>query len=213
MIDPIREMQSSNCPDAAPSEEMAAAPHERRGFRREKITLRGKLFVPSTEAEIDCTLTDLSPGGAKIDVSNVPEMGTQIVLYVEGFDRFAGSVAWVSKDSCGVQFDCSPAKQARTAEKIYLHLIGEPLQQTRARSARYTVAPEARELRRDNGETASFVVIDISLTGAALRTRSRPAIGEIITIATVPARVVRYLEYGFAVEFTRPGSDKLITAR
>jgi hypothetical protein len=169
--------------------------------------------VPSTQAEIDCVLTDLFPGGARIDVSGAPEKGAQIVLYAEGFDRFAGTIAWVSKDSCGIQFNCSPAKQARTAEKLYCHLIGEPLPQTHTRAPRRAVTQAARELKRDNGETASFVVIDISLTGAALRTRSRPTIGEVITMGTVKGRVARYIEDGFAVEFTRPGSDKLITAQ
>lgn len=195
------------------SEEIDVAPPERRGHRREKIVLRGKLFVPSTQTEIDCILTDLSPGGARIDVPNVPEMGTQIVLYVNGFDRFAGTIAWVANDSCGVQFNCSPDKQARTAEKISCYLIGEPLPRTHSRAARRVVTQAARELRRDNGETTSFEVIDISLTGAALRTRSRPEIGEVITLGTVTGRVVRYLDDGFAVEFTRPGSDKLIAAQ
>ena len=213
MIDPFREMQLSNGADVAMSAETDPAPLERRGYRREKITLRGKLFVPSTQAEIDCRLTDLSPGGARIDACGVPEKGTQVVLYAESFDRFAGSIVWSSKDSSGIQFNCSPGKQARTAEKLYFHLIGEPLPRTHTRSPRRTVAPQTRELRRDNGESAIFVVIDISLTGAALRTRSRPAIGEVITMGKVKGRVARYIEDGFAVEFTRPGSDKLITAR
>lgn len=204
-----------NAPDAEASEKQkaGASQRDRRVWRREKITLPAKLFVPSTEIEIDCIVTDLSPGGAGIDAIILPAVGTKIVLYVEGFDRFSGSIARIRKDGAGIKFDCSESKQARTAEKIYCYLIGEPLPKTSTRSTRRAALPTARALRRDNGETAGFDVIDISLTGAALRTRSRPAIGEVITIGTVKGRVVRYIEDGFAVEFARPTPSKVLAAR
>lgn len=204
----------SNTPDAEASEKqkIESSERDRRVWRREKITLPAKLFVPSTEIEIDCIVTDLSPGGAGIDATIIPPVGTKIVLYVERFDRFSGSIARISKDRAGIKFDCSEYKQARTAEKIYCYLIGEPLPKTSTRSARRAALPTARELRRDNGETAGFDVIEISLTGAALRTRSRPVIGEIITFGTVKARVVRYIEEGFAVEFSRQSPSMVLAA-
>jgi c-di-GMP-binding flagellar brake protein YcgR len=210
-----QEEQLPNVPDAvmAGRQNVKTAQRERREWRREKITLPAKLFVPSTEIEIDCIVTDLSPGGAGIDATIIPAVGTEVVLYVEGFDRFSGSVARVSSDGVGIKFNCSQHKQARTAEKIYCYLIGEALPKTAARSARRAALPSARELRRENGETAGFDVIDISLTGAALRTRSRPAIGEVVTIGTVKGHVVRYIDAGFAVEFARPTPGKDLAAR
>ena len=202
-------------PDALTSEKpnVEAAQRDRRVWRREKITLLAKLFVPSTEIEIDCIVTDLSPGGAGIDATIMPAVDTEVVLYVEGFDRFSGTIARVSAEGAGIKFNCSEYKQARTAEKIYCYLIGEPLPRTSTRSARRAALPSARELRRENGETAGFDVIDISLTGAALRTRSRPVVGEVVTIGNVKGRVVRYIEDGFAVEFTRPTPAKALAQR
>jgi hypothetical protein len=43
----------------------------------------------------------------------------------------------------------------------------------------------------------------MSLSGAAISSKERPAVGTLLTIGKVPGRVVRHLEDGFAIEFTR----------
>ena len=47
-------------------------------------------------------------------------------------------------------------------------------------------------------------VIDFSQSGAAIATRaSRPRSAPLVTIGKTPGRVVRHLDDGFAIEFTR----------
>ena len=46
-------------------------------------------------------------------------------------------------------------------------------------------------------------IIDISLSGAGIATQERPEIGAHVTIGRIPGRVVRHLDAGFAIEFTR----------
>src|SRR2546430_2181310 len=46
-------------------------------------------------------------------------------------------------------------------------------------------------------------VIDMSLSGAAVATDQRPPIGTLITLGKTQGRIVRHLDQGFAVEFTR----------
>jgi hypothetical protein len=55
--------------------------------------------------------------------------------------------------------------------------------------------------------------MDISLTGVSLRTRSRPAIGEIVTIGTVEGRVTRHFDDGIAVEFSRRARPRFKSVR
>ena len=76
--------------DADPAAEKAGA--ERRRFRRVRVDLPGRLFIPADSREARCTVTDLSPGGAAISCETVPEAGTNLVLYVDGFGRFEGNV-------------------------------------------------------------------------------------------------------------------------
>jgi hypothetical protein len=59
------------------------------------------------------------------------------------------------------------------------------------------------QLIMPNGVNLTVRIIDMSLSGAALATDMRPALGMLVTIGKVQGRVVRHLEDGFAVEFTR----------
>ena len=46
-------------------------------------------------------------------------------------------------------------------------------------------------------------IIDMSLSGAAIASEQRPEVGILVTLGKTPGRIVRHIEDGFAVEFTR----------
>lgn len=50
------------------------------------------------------TLLDVSATGARLSGSDLPEVGRNLLLRVEGVEAF-GTVMWVRGDSCGVVFD------------------------------------------------------------------------------------------------------------
>ena len=54
-----------------------------------------------------------------------------------------------------------------------------------------------------NGVNLTCRIIDLSQSGAAIATDQRPPIGALVTLGKSQGRVVRHLEDGFAVEFTR----------
>jgi hypothetical protein len=62
--------------------------------------------------------------------------------------------------------------------------------------------PAAR-LVLPNGVNVACRLIDISQSGAAIATDQRPEIGAPITIGKTTGRVVRHLDDGIAIEFTR----------
>ena len=62
--------------------------------------------------------------------------------------------------------------------------------------------PAAR-LILPNGINVGVRIIDISLSGAGIATEHRPEVGSLVTLGKIPGRVVRHLEDGFAIEFTR----------
>ena len=59
-------------------------------------------------------------------------------------------------------------------------------------------------LKLADGGATTCRIIDLSLSGAALAAEMRPQVGEPVTLGRVPARVVRHLEDGFAIEFIHP---------
>ena len=191
----------------------ARSGEDRRACRLENVRLTAKIFVPVTEIELGCVVTDLSADGASIITSEASSIGSEIALYVEGFDRFSAAIVSATQDGIRVRFNCSQNKRARTAEKIFCYLDGNPLPQTNLRNAQRSAFHSVRDFRRQNGEIANFDVIDISLSGASLRTKCRPAIDEIIAIGTIESRVARHFDDGIAVEFTRRSPSGLGSPR
>ncbi|HTP75902.1 MAG TPA: hypothetical protein VMJ73_02880 [Rhizomicrobium sp.] len=179
----------------------------------ENVTFTAKLFIPSTQDEIDCTVTELTPHAATVEGPTVPDSGADIVLYVEGFDRFPAFVQAGTKTGAILKFTCSDNKKIKTAEKIRKYLAGEPIAPTYARSSVRSEMPAVRQFGRANGEVVEFEVVDVSLTGALLRTRCRPSIGETITIGNTEGRVTRHVIGGIAVEFIRRQPQRMSLRR
>src|SRR5581483_3704378 len=116
-------MLSEDRPRSGPmtdAETSRKSPAERRRFRRVRIDLPGRLFIPAIGEEAPCQIGDLSPGGANVACILSPAMGTQVVLYVDGFGRFEGQVVRIHGKGFGVRFSCTVLKRERIAEQLTL---------------------------------------------------------------------------------------------
>jgi len=176
---------------------------ERRTDTRLPLTIPGKVFLPGEENETDATVLDLSLSGAKLRCKRELKFGTELILYVPGFDRFAAAVVWNEKTLCGVRFDSSHERRERTAQQLVLFLTGVRVAQTQERRHQRVPVPAPRHFTCPNGDVANFVILDISLSGASLKTMARPPIGEVVLVGDTPGRVSRHFDEGIALEFVR----------
>ena len=190
--------------DAEPA--VAKAGAERRRFRRVKIDLPGRLFVPSDSREARCTVTDLSPGGAAIACEVIPDSGTPVVLYVDGFGRFEGTV--VRRDGCGfgVSFVCTPSKRERIAEQLILFLNKTLVDDNVLRRHKRSSQKGFAKFTRADGQIVQCEVMDISVGGVTLKSDIKPPIGEFVLIAQIAGRVARHQVDGIGIEFV--GQEK-----
>jgi hypothetical protein len=184
-----------------PKMDAASQTPERRIDARLPLTIAGKVFLPGDDNEIDVVVIDLSLSGAKLRCRSELAFGTELVLYVPGFDRFAAAVVWVDKTLCGVRFDNAPERRERTAQQIVLYLTGVRITGTQQRRHPRVPVPAPRHFTRPNGDVANFDILDISLSGASLRTMARPPVGEVVLVGETPGRVSRHLDEGIALEF------------
>jgi hypothetical protein len=179
---------------------------ERRRFRRVRVDLPGRLFIPAESLEARCTVTDLSPGGAAIASETVPEAGTPVVLYVDGFGRFEGNVVRRDGDGFGISFVCTPSKRERTAEQLILFLnktlVDDSLLRRHERSNHKGFA----KFTRADGQIVHCEVMDISVGGVSLKSDIKPPIGEVVLIAQMAGRVARHHSDGIGIEFV--GQEK-----
>jgi hypothetical protein len=185
---------------------IARAGSERRRFRRVRVDLPGRLFVPSDSREARCTVTDLSPGGAAITCETVPELGTSVVLYVDGFGRFEGTVARSDGYGFGIAFVCTPSKRERTAEQLVLFLNKSLVDDSVLRRHERSSQKGFAKFTRADGTITQCEVMDISVGGVSLKTDVKPPIGEFVLIAQIAGRVARHHGDGIGIAFV--GQEK-----
>jgi hypothetical protein len=185
--------------DAGPV--VAKAGAERRRFRRVRVDLPGRLFIPADSHEARCTVTDLSPGGAAITCETVPEAGTQVVLYADNFGRFEGTVVRRDGYGFGVAFVCTPSKRERIAEQLILFLNKTLVDESALRRHERASQKGFAKFTRADGQVVQCEVMDISVGGVSLRTDVRPPIGEFVLIAQIAGRVARHHDDGVGIQF------------
>ncbi len=180
---------------------IAKAKAERRRFRRVRVDLTGRLFVPADSRECHCKIVDLSPGGASLECDLVLEMDTQVVLYVDGFGRLEGTVARVEGQDFGVSFNCTAMKRERIAEQLILFMNSALIDESEMRRHDRTPTKGIARFTRADGQFVACEVMDLSVSGVSLKTDVRPPIGEFVLIGQMAGRVARHHEHGIGIEF------------
>ncbi|MBN9567814.1 MAG: PilZ domain-containing protein [Alphaproteobacteria bacterium] len=191
---------------------IAKARAERRRFRRVRVDQPGKLFMPASSQEGDCTILDMSPGGAAIQSALPLEENMQVIIYIDGFGRFEGQITGRNDEGFGVQFQCTAAKRERIAEQLTLFANRGLVSDADLRRHDRMPAKGFTRFTRADGELVKCEVLDLSLSGVALKSPVRPPIGEFVLIGQMAGRVVRHHEQGIAIEFVGGTSQEKQTA-
>jgi len=181
---------------------------ERRHFKRVPVELAGRIFIPSDNREARCEIDDLSTGGAHVKSEIVPPDAEPIVIYIDNFGRFEGTVVRPGEGEFSIQFQCSALKREKIAEQLTLHLNKGAVDESVLR--RHDRAPTKGLARytRATGEIVNCEVLDLSLSGVSLKTETRPPIGEVVLIGQTAGRIARHHETGIALEFIPSHADK-----
>jgi hypothetical protein len=187
---------------------VAKARAERRRFRRVHVDLPGRLFVPGVSREEGCKVIDLSPGGASVDCEFQPDPNTQVVLYIEAFGRFEGTVVGREGVGFGVRFAGTQLKREKTAEQLTLFLNKTLVDGNVMRRHERTASKGLSQFTRADGSIVKCEVLDLSPGGVSLKTVLRPEVGEFVLVGTLAGRIARHHENGIGIEFVGLGRSK-----
>jgi len=175
---------------------------ERRKFERVSLSLKGLLFDPGDETEIDCELVGLSGGGAALKSERELPPGKHMVLYIEGFGRFEGTTV-LNSGTPVLNFTIGELKRKRLTEMLHQFVSRGLPGVTDVRQYARSPSSSSGEIIRENGDRVTCDILDISLDGASLKTEGRPSIGEVIQLGRCPGRVVRHHRHGIAIQYVR----------
>ena len=176
---------------------------ERRRFQRVRVNLLGRYMLPDRR-EFPCQVLDMSPGGMALIAPVVAEIGDRVIAYVDHIGRLEGIVTRHLANGFAMTVTATARKRDKLAAQLTWlanrHILGLPEDR---RHSRVTPRNPTTRLILPNGSSVVVRVTDISQSGAAIRSEHRPEVGAPVTIGNTPARVIRHLDDGFAVEFLR----------
>src|SRR5277367_6737361 len=182
---------------------LRALSEDRRRHQRVKVNLLGR-YMLADRREFPCQVINMSPGGMALiaPVGSVP--GDRVIAYVDHLGRLEGKIARPLPNGFAMTISATARKRDKLAAQLTWlanrQILGLPEDRRHGRVAPRN--PVAR-LILPNGINVSCRIIDVSQSGAGIASDQRPAIGALVTLGKVQGRVVRHLEDGFAVEFTR----------
>jgi PilZ domain len=176
---------------------------ERRRFQRVRVNLLGR-YMLADRREFPCQVVNISPGGMALIAPVAGEPGERVIAYVDHVGRLEGKIARQFENGFAMTIAATTRKRDKLAAQLTWlanrHILSLPEDR---RHGRITPRNPAGRLILANGVNIAVRVIDISESGAAISTTERPEIGSPVTIGKIPGRVVRHLEDGIAIEFTR----------
>jgi hypothetical protein len=176
---------------------------ERRRHQRVRVNLLGR-YMLSDRREFPCQVVNMSPGGMALIAPVGGAPGERIIAYVDHLGRLEGKIARVFQNGFAMTISATARKRDKLAAQLTWlanrHILGLPEDR---RHGRIVPRNPVGRLIMPNGVNLTCRIIDVSESGAGVATDQRPPIGALVTLGKVQGRVVRHLEDGFAVEFTR----------
>jgi len=163
--------------------------------------LFGRFMLPDT-TEHPCQVSALSPDGAIFLTQNVPLPGLPIVAYIDDIGRIEAVTGDPVDGGFSVSFHLSSARRERIEERLK-SLSDKDTSAAQRRHSRFAPRDAKSHLTLPDGRAYPCEVIDISLSGAAVKVDVMPALGTYLFLGKMRGRVVRYHESGIAIEFTR----------
>jgi PilZ domain len=127
-----------------------------------------------------------------------------VIAYLDHIGRVEGRITRIIDNGFAMTVGATARKRDKLAAQLTWLANRDILNLPEdRRHGRVVPRKPVTQLVMPNGVNITCRVIDFSLSGAAIATDQRPPLGVLVTIGKVQGRVVRHLEEGFAVEFTR----------
>jgi hypothetical protein len=163
----------------------------------------GRFMLPDM-SEHACQVSQLTPDDAVFITTTVPEKDSQIVAYIDDIGRVEGSSGEVVPGGFRIAFSHTGQRKARFASRLSGRsgkntTVGTDLR----RHARHTPDDSQSYVTLPDGRVYPCEVMDISLSGAAVKVDVMPSLGTYLMLGKMRGRIVRYVDSGIAIEFLR----------
>jgi PilZ domain len=192
----------------------ASAPltSENRRYQRVKVDLLGR-YMLEDRREFPCQVINMSPGGLALIAPACGRVGERVVAYVDHVGRLEGLIAQILPSGFSMTIAASERKRDKLAAQLTWlanhHILDMPEGRRHQRSSD---RDQMVTLVLPDGTQEQCAIVDLSVSGVAVVSLNRPHMGSTVRVGKAAGRVVRHLDNGFAVEFSRVQNSELLKA-
>ncbi len=162
----------------------------------------GRFMLPDM-TEHACQVVDVTLEGASFLTPDFVGVGQYIVAYLEEIGRIEAVTSQPIPGGFRVNFTLQGARLERLQQRIKFLKERDPSAEEGRRHARYEPTEKQSQISLPDGRVYNCEVIDISVSGAAIKTEVMPSVGTFVMLGKMRGRVVRYLDQGVAIEFVK----------
>jgi hypothetical protein len=158
-----------------------------------------------------CRLRMIGSDNLRVTAPVIPQVGEMVSASFTSFGTLNGTVSRQYEDGFEMQFAQDEA--SREALNARITSFSEKLWTTSSdrRTAQRVMPSNPRTvIARPDNWSQPCLIVDYSISGAAVSAAFQPAVGEIVTVGKVTGEVVRLFDFGFAVRFFEPQSAESI---
>ncbi|MCF6343926.1 MAG: PilZ domain-containing protein [Devosiaceae bacterium] len=171
-------------------------------FQSVKLSILGR-YMLADYSEYPCQIVEMSPGEARIIAPVSGTLDMRIVAYLDDIGRIDGKIIRVFEGGFIVGFLASARKRDKIAAQLTWLANKDILGLEDERdSGRFVPDFRHSKIVLDDGREYNCKLLDISISGAAIELSVRPAMGSIVTLGRMQAKVVRHFENGIGVQFS-----------
>jgi hypothetical protein len=153
----------------------------------------------------DCRTTRVSPFRMMVEAPVLGKVGDQVASYFSDFGSLEGRISDITPREFLLELEISVATRKRMADKlewIERRQRDDSIRDLRRQPRSVPTTPHSA-LTFVDGSVVNCLVIDVSLSGAAISAEIQPEIGTPLALGSVVGRVVRHFVGGFAIQFVQ----------
>lgn len=180
-----------------------------------QYTLAKRFDAQGKPRTFACRTSRISPFRMMVTVPVVGKVGDPVKSYFGDFGKLEGLICDTVSGGFLLELAMTSAMREKFASKLTWLEQKQKDSSIRdgRKQARIVPASSHSILTFADGSTRSCLVIDMSVSGAAVEADMQPPIGMPLAVGACIGRVVRHLPAGFAVKFIEPPSRDVLERR
>ncbi len=187
-----------------PALKLALRTFDQRRHQRLRLVIKGR-YMLSNNLEYPCETIDISPNGVAIKAGVSGQDGENVVAYLDEIGRLEGKIVHVKDYGFDLELQTTLARREKLANQLTWLANREMFSLTDDRRHERIELMHPHTALKIFGEPDRIIrVTDISMSGAAMMTDLDLPINTPIVVGKRPARVVRRIPGGLAIEFAVP---------